>query len=779
MKLSEVVKVIKPNYVYVQLTPNNSIKNNNTDKIARAIASIHKTLNKCIKKDEAKLIKALGKDFLMGTKFSIHPNPKVSYYIYIEKKKVEFYFIIPEQHYKFIKEKISLAWQNITCKKVDVLPEFSEKATYQQMVYEKEDGLSLKADHRENDLLRSNFNIIDVLEEGEKVGIFYNFIPTTQFGWNNEHKYTINKAKSNQPLNRNKFSINYAFKFVINIAFSILNSFGEVFAGKSKAQKDSEQVSLFERALASIDKTSLSERTLKKGNSTIVKTQIALISESPIELNQHNNIRALSQSYESITQDNRLIPRTLKPFKFNDYSINAEQNKMSDAEISNFISLPGRELLDQYPFISKVETQEIKVPEDLQKGTMHIGDVTYRGSSQSAFLSSDREYKYLPLILIGPQRAGKTTLLQNLTKNAIDNGECVIIPDFIKNCEFGEEVAAVLPKDKVLKIECNDHTNLQGLGFNEVKKSADPFIQYANAKKQATQFITLINSLQTDDSGKLTNKMRRYLEAASLLVFIQNGSFNDVFTVLQDHNFRAELINKLDKSYRSDMKKYVSYLLELDEIESKSGNIIGTKFNLIVGVIDRLNTLEANPYLEKMLQRGCENNVDLLVEMQKPQLILIKMPEHMFMTDDERDVYCTYWLTKIYLALQLRAETIQDRSKQNTVNVIFDELYQVQHTESLLKQRISRMAKFNMKPIVSCHYLNQIKILRDELRSANASYMLISGCDKENFREFKEELHPFEQEDLLKLKRFYSLNLIKNNDGYAKFITKLPKPVGV
>jgi hypothetical protein len=55
--------------------------------------------------------------------------------------------------------------------------------------------------------------------------------------------------------------------------------------------------------------------------------------------------------------------------------------------------------------------------------------------------------------------------------------------------------------------------------------------------------------------------------------------------------------------------------------------------------------------------------------------------------------------------------------------------------------------------------------------------MLISGCDKNNYNELKDELYPFTLEDLMRLPRFHSMNLIKNNDGYGRFITKLPKPI--
>ena len=55
--------------------------------------------------------------------------------------------------------------------------------------------------------------------------------------------------------------------------------------------------------------------------------------------------------------------------------------------------------------------------------------------------------------------------------------------------------------------------------------------------------------------------------------------------------------------------------------------------------------------------------------------------------------------------------------------------------------------------------------------------MLISGTDKDNYKEFKEELEPYKLEGLLNLKRYHALNLIRYEDGWAKFITKLPKPL--
>jgi hypothetical protein len=437
--------------------------------------------------------------------------------------------------------------------------------------------------------------------------------------------------------------------------------------------------------------------------------------------------------------------------------------------------MAGRDILERYNFIEKVETQETEVPEDLRKGYMRLGVTTHRGNKQPAYLTTDKEYKNLSLVVIGPQRSGKTTLFGNLTKDAIDNGECVIIFDFIETCEMSSQVASLFPKDKVLNIECDNIKKAQGLGYNEVRISDDPWTQYTNAKMQTTQLLELINSVNTEDK-RLAPKMERYLESASNVVFISGGSIIDVFEVLTEEQVRRSFIGKLPKSQLKYLSKYIDSLAELDDYD-KEGNLRGTKLDRIVGIIDRLSKLEHNPFMELMLQKSTEGNIDLVEEVEKNQLICIKMPEDMFNTDTERDVYTTYWISKVWLAMQIRAKLIP-KDKRKPCHLIIDEVYQVQNTEAYLSKKLNRLSKFRLKPIVSCHYLDQLKHVKKELSGANASYMLLSGCNKQNFTELADNLKPFELESLLNLPEHHSMNLIKNKTGYGRFITKMPAPVG-
>lgn len=785
ISLREAIRISRPEYVFLKLKPNNSIRNNNTHKIARAIAALYKNVLENIKKEEVRAARILGRQFFIPTKVSYATSAKVSYFIYLEKKKVEFYFIVPRQHLSVIKEKIGDVWTSITVEEVESLPEFGKDATKYQLVYTKEDALSLNVDRRDSDLLRSTLNVVDVMEDGDRAGVFYNFIPISQFSWRASYKNTIDKVRKKTPVDRNKMGTSYVFKMAISILVGMVDAVTSVFSDTKKVNGESPLESLLERLNGGVK---ISESTQRKAGCSILDTQIIVMSKSDDALQQRNNARSLARTFDTISEDNALMHRSYRgDFKYTDLSLRgAAINKIGDEECQSFLSIAGRDLLERYNFIEKVETQETEVPEDLQLGVMCVGTNRYRGHDQPAYLSNDKEYKNLTLVLVGPTRAGKSTLIGNLSRDAIQVGECVIIFDYIGSCQLSSEVAALFSKEQRLIIDCEDPAKMQGLGYNEVGISADPFRQYDNAKKQTTQLMSLINSINADDT-RLSAKMERYLTSAALVVFITGGSIRDVFGVLQDHKARHSFIKKVPGTQQVNLTEYISSLYELDEykdIKVGEGNnkktvqeLCGTKDHLITGVIDRLNKLKANTYMEAMLKKSTSGNIDLVKEMQKNQLICLRMPETMFGTDAERDVYTTYWMTKLWLSLQIREQQIGDRSKLVKVNLVIDELYQVENTQKFLSDKLSRLAKFGAKPIISAHYLNQIKHIRDELRSANASYMLISGCDKKNFNELQSELHPFTEEDLLKLPRYQSLNLLKSKDGYARFITKLPSPI--
>jgi hypothetical protein len=196
----------------------------------------------------------------------------------------------------------------------------------------------------------------------------------------------------------------------------------------------------------------------------------------------------------------------------------------------------------------------------------------------------------------------------------------------------------------------------------------------------------------------------------------------------------------------------------------------------IYGIMDRIDSLQANVYLEMMFDKDTKDNFNLIDEIQKPQVICFRIPDSMFVSQSEKDTYCIYWMTKIWFALKLRKNYYAEKDLVK-VNIIIDELYQVERCEEFVRSILSQMPKFNARMILSCHHINQLTSIKDEILNANGSYVLISGCSKQNFNALKEEMYPFELNDLMNLKKFTSLNVIKLEDGYYNFVTSLPKPL--
>ncbi|APC82164.1 hypothetical protein [Clostridium botulinum] len=773
--LKDYFQIQKPTYKILKLTPDTSIRNYNSSNIAKAIQYMYKSITQRIHRKEKK--------------FFIETQVKCSYMIDIQKDDVNFYFVIPERYEALIKEKITETWPKVTIELVTNITPFSQDAVKYELKYNKEDALSLNVDKKCNEPLNSILNVLDILEEGDRVGIFYNFMPAVQRGWRKEYQDTIDKIKNNEPIDREKFNVKYIAKegliLLINLIQDLLDTIGDFFGVEQKK----EGPTIAEVAITSLmldDKKKLSRSTVNKKDAMVLNTQMVVLSDSVDIKRQENNAVAVLESYNVISEDNELIYKKIPKknnFYVTDFKIaGAEENKLSTEECQNFLQLPGRELLQQHKVIEKIDTLETEVPKELREGSKLIGINEYKGSKQNAYLTTDKDYKSLAVTIVGPTRSGKTSFMGNIARNSIDAGECIIVLDYIENCSLSDDIKECIPDNKVLEINLYDHTKLQGLGYNEaITNSDDIFMQYESAKKQTSQLITLVNSINVSNSD-FTPKMERYLTAASLVAFINNGAIKDVFKILQNHKFRKECINTIPENQSENLEEYVEYLRELDEwskgTKDNPSQIIGTHSSYITGIIDRVQKLKSNTYMELMLKKDCGENINLLEEMEENQAIFIKMPENMFSIPEERDIMTTYWLTKIWMCAQARAWKIKDRYARKTVTVFTDEIAQLKSSEQFIGNKLDQTAKFGVKFILSTMYINQLRI-REKLRTANTSYILISGSDKINYIELKDELNQFgyELEDLMNLKRFHSLNYIKYQNGYWAGITKLPPPV--
>lgn len=762
LKLSDYYEIRRPTYVYLKIVPDSSIRNYNSSSIAKSMALLYRNVFQMVKRENKKIF--------------IETNFKLSYFIDITKTDISFYFIVPLLYKDRIKEKIRNTWKRCTVEEVAGIKEFSSNAVKYQLYTAKENALSLEIDKKNNEPLNSICNIVEDLNEGDRVGVFYNFIPMPQDQWKYSYQKTINKLQDGKSVYKDVTVSGVLINIVSTVCDILKETFSLVFGAEPKTIN--ENLGFLESAMGIVKNYNLSPETEKKKDTLLIKGQIVVLSEVQDKQKADSKAISLCQSFRGIEGDNMLKYKPLKEDKkttvnITDYKIvNAEESVFSVEECGNFIQLAGRELQERFGMINRIETMETEVPKELQSGNISIGVNIHKGKETKAYLTTDKEYQYLTLCIVAPTRSGKSTLIENIANDSIKAGECVINFDFCGKCKLSDDLNKVIAKEKVMNIDCNNHDKLEGLGFNEITYNGDDmFLKYRSAKEQSTLLAEFIDSINI--SNPLEPRMLRYLKAAAIITFYQKKSTGDALDILEDHVKRNEYIENVKDVL--ELQKQIKTLKEIDDY-NKQGELTGTKLSFIQGILNRADIIRSNAYMELMLDRPIDNNINLIDEMQKNQLINLKIKESMFKTELEKDIYCLYWLVKIWGALQERMEQLED-DKMKKVNLLIDELYQVPLTQTFLKTKLNQIAKKRCKPIISCHSLEQIKYIRPELKSANTSYILIAGCTKDNYKELQEELYPYELEDLLNLKRYTSLNLIKTENSYSTFITKLPPPI--
>lgn len=764
--LDKYFQLIKPQYRLIKIVPDKSIRNNKTNNIAIAISYMYKTLTKRIHKEQKKLF--------FETSF------KISYIIDITKTDTSFYFMVPEVFLGILIEKIREVWPLATASVVSSIKAISESADVFQVSYKYQDALSINVNKANNEPLNSILNVLEIMQFEDRVTIIYNFIPHKFYNWSTEYKNILDNIKHNKSVLKNKNSSEYILKTALAGLNNIVTSFVKVIGDFLGSDKSNE--SLIDLLAITIEKhNEISNATRKKKDSILLQTQIAVISESLDPVRRFNNASTVCQSYQTLNEDNELIYSKANKINLESTTLKSiPLNTFSAEECSNLLQLPGRELMRRLG-IKFSETSEVKLPEKLQHGYINLGIVKYRENNKNAYIEDEYNVGSLPLCLVGAQGSGKSTFMANYYRFASLRNEGGVVIDFIKNCELSQEIQRYLPKEKITVLDFTKEDQIQGFAFNEldINKCENTFRKLELANLQAQQIVSLVNAINPDQP--LQARMNRYLGSAAQIVFSSGeNSLKEVIRCLDNHTIRKSYIDKLQDDYREYLSEEIEDLKVLDEYSKPTKDcpnqvVIGTKEAKIEGILDRMSLLRGDFKLKYMFNKGGKDNINFVDALEDGKTIIIKMNQSNF-KKHAKNVITTFLLSKIWMATEIRGSM---HKQPKPCHISIDELFQTKTAMNMLAidEIIPQTRKFGTKFIVSCQYTEQMDILIDTLNGAGASFMFLNGTGEKDFNKFKNKLTDFDFEDLKYMGQHSSLNLIYYSDGYASFITKLPKPI--
>ena len=751
IKLSKYIEIQKAEYTHIQVIPSKSCRNTNTDKILVLANTMYKKLDRLIRIENKKLI--------------ITSKLKLSYYIHITKRCTEFYFIVPTVFYSQVKTKLSETWKNVEIKKVNALPININDCTKYQLSYKLNDVLSLNVDKRSNSLLNANLSVLEILQDDEAVGIFYNFIPMSQ----KEQNYF--KISSQEALNNFRKGINLkksknivdlgviSLKFLVDFINGLLNAFLSV-------PKNSHNI------INPVEKTT-SSSTQRKAKSDIIKTQAIICAKSDEKEREKQLCTTTFNTFTSLNGDNELeMEEVKKNIDIYKDDIKVKYNYTSTLESGKFVNVAGKDIIEQHKNIKHNKLLELRAPKCLEDGEVRIGEVKHKDDKQMTYYSTDEQMKRLGRVLLGPMGAGKDYYMTNMAKDIIKVGRGLIVLDYIDKCQLADNIKAITPIDRLIEINCANPKQLQSFAYDEYKYSdSDREVDKIDICMQKAQQYNMLLDTINDVNSTLTPRMLRYLNAAATIVFRVNqySSFKDIIDVLKNPTKRDNIISLLPASAKELLQDEIDDLEELSK-RDKKGNIENAD-SKIDGILDRISKLKSSSIYTKLSYISeSTNNVDFIKAINEGKVILIKIPAKRF-SKTMRSLLATFFLQKVWIAKEQGATETQ-------TELFINEIHQSYHCQLLMEDILVECRKFNLTPTLSLHYLDQCtKNLQKSILASGASFLLIQGTDIKVYNELKRyfDKDGYTETDLAELERYHALCLIKNEyTGYSSFVCKLP-----
>jgi|GEM_PF-2352619 hypothetical protein len=738
IKLSKYIEIQKAEYTHIQVIPSKSCRNTNTDKILVLANTMYKKLDRLIRIENKKLI--------------ITSKLKLSYYIHITKRCTEFYFIVPTVFYSQVKTKLSETWKNVEIKKVNALPININDCTKYQLSYKLNDVLSLNVDKRSNSLLNANLSVLEILQDDEAVGIFYNFIPMSQKEQNYfkiSSQEALNNFRKGINLNKSKNIVDLgviSLKFLVDFINGLLNAF-------LSAPKNSHNI------INPVEKTT-SSSTQRKAKSDIIKTQAIICAKSDEKEREKQLCTTTFNTFTSLNGDNELeMEEVKKNIDIYKDDIKVKYNYTSTLESGKFVNVAGKDIIEQHKNIKHNKLLELRAPKCLEDGEVRIGEVKHKDDKQMTYYSTDEQMKRLGRVLLGPMGAGKDYYMTNMAKDIIKVGRGLIVLDYIDKCQLADNIKAITPIDRLIEINCANPKQLQSFAYDEYKYSdSDREVDKIDICMQKAQQYNMLLDTINDVNSTLTPRMLRYLNAAATIVFRVNqySSFKDIIDVLKNPTKRDNIISLLPASAKELLQDEIDDLEELSK-RDKKGNIENAD-SKIDGILDRISKLKSSSIYTKLSYISeSTNNVDFIKAINEGKVILIKIPAKRF-SKTMRSLLATFFLQKVWIAKEQGATETQ-------TELFINEIHQSYHCQLLMEDILVECRKFNLTPTLAMHYLSQgTKKLKESILASGSSFLLLSGCDKKAYDELKHyfEKDGYSENDLVELDRYNALCLIKN-----------------
>ena len=747
--------------------------------------------------------------------FKFNPISKFYWDIILKKDGIKFYLTTDVYNEEHMINKAKSVWNKCKIAKVNLLEdevrksisvEDNTKCVTGEMVLKTYNYKSLSTDMTNQYPLTNMMSIIKALKDEEYVRINICIEPTSRLNWIDIAKEEYEQFDKGKVLNNEiglkeqmiKIGVNGAegaldlyldYKLLLlECVFGIFMTDLELKPNK-KEPKTKERKNRFDKytedddIIESMQKNRRKTTSRYKATAEVFKTKITLLSHSN-DLNRARiNMLAISNAYKDITEENELIlklhtsketNKTLDELRY--YDVRTDKNCiLCDRELCKLIQLPQKTLQDEYK-MDVIDTRESDVPKQLQNGTIRIGeaDEPSKNKKTNVTFPTDTNLLARKLVLIGGENSGKTTQLTRIAKDFYNTGISNFVIDHQENGKLSDAIMKPIPDNK--RVVYDVYNAMPPLAFTEIQslitENMDNILRLDYANMISKQVELFVNSITDDTTGNLTGRMKRFLHSACMITFIKpKTTINDAFTVLSSWKVRNEYLRYA--KYSSLFEEEDDVFIDMEELHRRDdkGKIVGTRDDLIAGIVNRVTAIKQNPRIKEMLKKPYDENDNIDKYIQQGKSIFVKIPQNKFPDDDTRDMLAVFYFSRLWLTVQIRKENKDSK----LCHCVLDEIKSLPVLASFMEKHITEFRRHRMALTISAHGLAQFGKLLTQLTDSGASFIIMPPCDKKNLEALKEEMKPFTIEECMDLKPHHGLCIINYGNQYWKGICKMYK----
>ncbi|MDO8523104.1 MAG: type IV secretion system DNA-binding domain-containing protein [bacterium] len=435
----------------------------------------------------------------------------------------------------------------------------------------------------------------------------------------------------------------------------------------------------------------------EKGGKVIFECNIRFLASATNAEKADAIARNLSASFQQFQnpEGNSLKPKELSGAKLRSL---IEKFSFRTFDESNMIHLNIEEIASIYhfPYMKKsastvrmLHAQEAAPPVNLPKEGILIGESKYRGETKNIFIKKDDRRRHF--YSIGQTGTGKSTLMQKMIIQDIQNGEGVAVID--PHGDLIDKILGHIPKERAEDVIYFDPGDIQHpMGLNMLE--FDP--RYPEQRSLiVNELLEIFNKLfnMSVAGGPM---FEQYFRNATMLVMEDPASGNTLLEIVR------VLSDKVFRDYKLSKSKNIVVDTFWKQIAEKAGGESALA-NMVPYVVSKLDTFLANEIMRPIIaQEHSAFNVRDVMDQKKILLLNLSKGK---LGDINSSLLGLIMVGKILMAALSRVDTPE--SERKDFYLYIDEFQNV--TTKSIATILSEARKYKLNMAITHQFIGQLE----------------------------------------------------------------------